>query len=657
MQGAGGTYTGGPGPMAPAAAGGMAPQGIPPMARPKKMTDKRLKKANEMLEKYKSGKAMHDQRVIENEKWYRMRHWEQIQGNGGDQTRRHEVKTPWLFNALNILHSDAMDAYPRLNVLPREQDDQEEAKRLSSIIPVVMKQNQFKTVYSENTWKKGRSGTAIYSVLWDTKKLNGLGDIAITAVDVLNLFWEPGKKDLQKSSNVFHVEMIDKEAIKNRYPDLDKKALGSEGFRVREYESEESRHKDDKVAVVDWYYKVTDGSRTVLHYCKYINQTVLYASEDDWNAPQGKDPPAVAGWYEHGLYPFVIDAFYPEEGTPAGFGLIDVNKGTQQDVDLMESAIVTNTNMRAYPRYAQRSDGGINPDDFMDWTKPLINYEGNNIASDLQPIVIPDMPATCLNVLTNTVEMLKQTSGSTDFATGRSTGGVTAYSAIAALIETAGKNTKAFSEGSYRAFEEIGLQVIELIRQFYDYDRQFRIEGEAGRMEFVQYNNAQLKRRTLGMQMNGQEMYRLPLFDLDISTERESTYTRLARNELAKELMGMGVFSPQNVDQSLLMLDMMDFDGKQQLITKLQQMGTMADMLAYFEQIALSLAQQYDPMLAEQIANMIMQTAQPQGQSVPNQSAVQPNEVKQDAVTGDLTREHANGAKARGMVNEATKPR
>lgn len=656
MQGNGGTYTGGPGPMAPIA-GGMGGLSPMPMQPPKRMNEKRLKKANELLEKYKAGKAMHDQRVIENEKWYRLRHWEQIRGNGGNQARRHETKTPWLFNALNILHADAMDAYPRLNVLPREQEDEEEAKRLSSIIPVVLKQNKFKNVYSENTWKKGRSGTAIYSVLWDTRKLNGLGDISINAVDVLNLFWEPGKDDLQKSANVFHVEMMDKEAVKNRYPNLDKKALGSEGFRVREYESDESRHYDDKVAVVDWYYKAElEDGRTVLHYCKYINQTVLYASEDDYNAPEGQEPPAVRGWYDHGLYPFVIDAFYPEEGTPAGFGLIDVNKSTQMDVDLMQSAIVTNTNMRAYPRYANRSDGGINPEDFMDWTKPLINYEGNSLEQDLLPIVIPDMPGTCINVLQNTVEMLKQTSGSTDFATGRSTGGVTAYSAIAALIETAGKNTKAFSEGSYRAFEEIGLQVIELIRQFYEFDRQFRIEGEAGRMEFVQYNNAQLQKRALGMKMNGEEMYRLPLFDLDITTERESTYTRLAQNELAKELMGMGVFNPQNVDQSLMMLDMMDFDGKEKLISKLQEMGTMAQMLAYFQQIALTLAQQYDPALAEQIAQMVIGQAQEQGQPVAAAGATQQQPIKQDAVTGALTREHANGPKARGLVDEATKP-
>lgn len=644
-----------PGPAIPIAE--PAPMPPRPQARQRKMTVDRLKRANELLERYKNSKSQQDERVVENEKWYRQRHWELIRGNDGDESRRYKTHTAWLFNALNILHSDAMDAYPRLNVLPREKEDEEEAKRLSSIIPVVLKQNDFKTVYSENTWKKGRSGTGVYGIFWDAEKLNGLGDIAIQPVDVLNLFWEPGKDDIQKCANVFHVEMIEREALRNRYPDLDEQDIKSEGFKPRVYDAEDNYRGEDKVAVVDWYYKQVGGGKTVLHYCKYVGTTVLYASEDDWNAQPGQEPPATRGWYDHGLYPFVVDAFYPLEGTPAGFGLIDVNKQTQEDVDLMQSAIVTNTNMRAYPRYATRSDGGVNEQDFLDWTKPIIKYEGNSLENDLQPIIIPDMPATCVTVLNNTIEMLKQTSGSTDFATGRSTGGVTAYSAIAALIETAGKNSKAFSEGSYRAFERIGQQVIELIRQFYDYDRQFRIEGEAGRMEFIQYNNAQLQKRALGMSMNGEEMYRLPLFDLDISTERESVYTRLARNELAKELMGMGVFNPQMVDQSMMMLEMMDFDGKDKLISRLQEMGTLAQRLAYFQQIALALAQKYDPATAEQIAQAIMQQAQ--GGMAPKIGATDAAtgpEIRQDPVTGVQQKEHANGAKARGLVDNATKP-
>ena len=624
-------------------------------ARKPKMTVDRLRRANELLDKYKAGKAQLDARVVENEKWYRQRHWEMIEGNDGDQSRRYKTRTAWLFNSLNILHSDAMDSYPRLNVLPREQEDEEEAKRLSSIIPVVLKQNDFKTVYSENTWRKARSGTGIYGIFWDADKLGGMGDISIQPVDVLNLFWEPGKNDIQKSANVFHVEMIERETVRARYPELTKQAIKGESFRPRMYDSEDNVRGEDKVAVVDWYYKVKTGGKTVLHYCKYVGTSVLYASEDDYDEVPGKPPRAEAGWYDHGEYPFVMDPFYPVEGSPAGFGMIDVNKPTQMDVDLMQSAIVTNTNMRAYPRYAIRSDGGVNEEDFTDWTKPLIKYEGNSLSNDLEPIVVPDMPGTCVTVLNNTVEMLKQTSGSTDFATGRSSGGVTAYSAIAALIETAGKNTKAFSEGSYRAFERIGLQVLELIRQFYDFDRQFRIEGEAGKMEFIQYNNAQLQQRALGMQLNGAEMYRLPLFDLDVSAERETTYTRLARNELAKELMNAGVFNPQLVDQSLLMLDMMDFDGKEKLVGKLREMGTMAQMLAYYQQIALTLAQKYDPAMAEQMAQTIMQQAQ--GGAIQPVAGQASPEIRQDPITGVKTKEHANGAKARSLVENATRPR
>jgi len=644
-------------PMMGAAGGAAAALEAP---REKKMTAARLRKATETLKRYQAAKAAQDQRVIENEKWYRQRHWEYIQGNGGDQSRRYQTKSAWLFNALNILHSDAMDAYPRLNVLPREQGDEEEATRLSSILPVVMEQNDFREVYDENTWRKGRSGTGVYGIFWNREKLRGLGDIDIQPVDVLNLFWEHGKTDLQKSANVFHVEMIEKEWLLERYPQLKKQGLGgSGGLKVREYEGEDRNSQDGRVAVIDWYYKAWNGQKSVLHYCKYVNTTVLYASEDDWEAPEGKEPPAVRGWYDHGLYPFEVDAFYPMEGTCAGFGLIDVNKSAQEQIDLMNSAIVTNACMRAFPRYFRRNDGGINDADLLDWTKVLIGYDGASPQNDLMPIEVPEMPGVVLNVLQSKIEELKTTSGSTDAATGKASAGVTAYSALAALIETAGKNTKAFSAGSYRAMRRVGLQVIELIRQYYDLPRQFRITGQQGENRYVTYSNEGLQQRSLGA-IAGQEMYSLPEFDLHVSAEKDTTYTRLAQNELAKELMGMGVFSPQAVDQSLMMLDMMDFDGKEELEQKIRAMGDMAQRLAQFQQIALGLAQQYDPAMAEQIANMIMQgAAGPQTAAAPIQDAgdfAAEGKMRTDPITGVREKEHPNGAKARGVVDNATRP-
>ena len=51
----------------------------------------------------------------------------------------------------------------------------------------------------------------------------------------------------------------------------------------------------------------------VLHYCKFCNGVVLYASQNDPTL-------AESGLYDHGQYPFVFDPLFVEEDSPAGFG-------------------------------------------------------------------------------------------------------------------------------------------------------------------------------------------------------------------------------------------------------------------------------------------------------------------------------------------------
>lgn len=96
--------------------------------------------------------------------------------------------------------------------------------------------------------------------------------------------------------------------------------------------------------------------------------------------------------------------------------------------------------------------------------------------------------------------------------------------------------------------------------------------------------------------------YRLPVFDLDVQAQRENVYTKTAQNELAIQLYQMGVFNPQQVDMSMMLLDMMDFRGKDELQLKLQQMGGMQQLLMKFQQIALGLAHKYEPQMAQQLA-------------------------------------------------------
>lgn len=190
-------------------------------------------KAEQTLKEYKAGKANLERRIIENEQWYKLRHWEQIRAkksNPGDP----EPASAWLLNCIANKHADAMDNYPEPNVLPREKDDEMDAELLSSILPVILEQNEFEQTYSDMWWYKLKTGTGATGVFWSTTKNNGIGDIDIRDLDLLNLFWEPGITDIQKSRNLFHVDLIDRDLAEQRYPFLNGK-LSSPTIDIAKY--------------------------------------------------------------------------------------------------------------------------------------------------------------------------------------------------------------------------------------------------------------------------------------------------------------------------------------------------------------------------------------------------------------------------------------
>src|SRR5574344_2041263 len=151
----------------------------------KPIGEEQARKAMETLQKYRQGKSALEARVIASEDWWRMRSWQRIQkGNPEDD----KWTSAWLFNVIMGKHADAIAAYPAPAIRPREPDDREEAAKLSSVLPVILEQNDFEEVYSDSQWTKLKQGTLIWHVGWDSSKLNGIGDIAVNAVDILSFF-------------------------------------------------------------------------------------------------------------------------------------------------------------------------------------------------------------------------------------------------------------------------------------------------------------------------------------------------------------------------------------------------------------------------------------------------------------------------------------
>lgn len=519
--------------------------------------EEQVKNALEVLNKYKSGKANFDARVIDNEEWWKLRHWNKIRK---DITKTIEPTSAWLFNSIMNKLADYSDNFPEPNIRARTQADVQEAERIKNMLPMILEYNDFEKTYMETSLAKIKHGTSITGVFWNSDK----DDIDIKPIDALSIYWEPGVKDIQNSRNVFTVELVDNDLLTEQYPHLDLKKSGV--FTTAKYLYEDNVDTTDKSAVVDWYYK----RKGVLHYCKFVNNDVLVSTENEPDLYPN-------GLYDDGNYPFVIDTLFKMEGTIAGFGYLDVCRSPQEYIDKLDQAIIINALMCAVPRYFKRKNSSVNDAEFLDWNRTLV--ECSNLSEDdLRQIVVNQLGAEIFNAREGKIQELKQTSGNADVNTGTSSQGVTAASAISQLIETGSKGSRLTIKGTYRAFRQIVYMIIERMRQFYDEPRYVRIIDDDGTEQFDMYDNSGLVEQEY-QGLNGETVYRLPQFDIEVSAQKSSPYNKMNQNELALQFYQYQFFNPQNADATLAALDMMDFDHKEDIIARVSENGTLYEQL------------------------------------------------------------------------------
>ena len=621
-----------------------APEAMAATVQP--IGSEQVKKFTQVLEKYKAGKSRTESRIVASENWWKLRNTmeEQKDTNIGSDQGFKSV-SGWLHNVIVSKHADAIEAYPEPNILPREPDDRGEAQKLSSIIPCVLEQNQFERTYSDAYWQKLKAGTGAYKVVWDAGKLNGLGDIGIEKVNLLNVYWEPGVTDIQNSRYFFHTELCDKDLLEQRYPELESKLKG-QTFMSTKFLYDDHVDTENKITVIEVYYHKIVGGHKTLQYCKYVNDIVLFASE---NEPEM----AARGFYDHGKYPYVFDPLFPIEGSPCGYGFVDLCRNPQTEIDLLKTSFVKNAMVGATPRYFTRQEGSVNEDEFLDLSKPIVHVSGSVDDNSLRPIEYNSLDGNYVAVLDRTIQELRETSGNTETSTGNAGSGVTAASAIAALQEASGKGSKDSTEAAYRAFALIVDMCIELIRQFYDLPRQFRILGQYGSEQFISYDNSGLQPIHQGNDFGQDQGYRLPVFDIKISAQKKNVYTKVTQNELAFQLYDKGFFNPQMVDQALLCLDIMDFDGKDIIMKKIARNGTMFQKLMQYMELALVFAQAVRPDMVQGISQDIMQTM---GGMTAQGGGGSARMVQSDHIAGIGGKENTRVKNARERSAQASQP-
>lgn len=612
---------------------------------------KEIDEALQTLLRYKRDKQALTDRIVNAEEWWKNNHWDRFSSDSSNPNDTQPVSA-WLFNSIINKHADFMDNFPCPAILEREESDREIAKMLSSVVPVILEQNGFERTYSECSWDKPKIGTGIYGVFWNPEKENGLGDIDIKHMDVINMFWEAGVDDIQKSRNVFTVEMMDRDLLEEEYPEIKGKNQAEIIYKP-EYLYESNLDTNNKVQVIDWYYKKriraeVNGiitTKTILHYCKFIPGAVLYATEND---PEMQ----YTGWYDHGMYPFVCDAMFPEKGSPAGFGYLDIMVNPQEYIDKLDQVILKNA-MLNRPRYFVSNGAGINEQEFADMSNDFVHCSGSVDESQIQQIKVPQMSDGVFKIREEKIEELKETSGNRDFSQGGTTSGVTAASAIAALQEAGSKLSRDMIKETYTAYSSTVTMVIELIRQFYTLPRCYRITQPNGEAQYIELTNESLQPQQDNM-MDGELSARRPVFDIKVAAQKASPYSRIANNELAKELFGMGVFNPQIADQAMAVVTMMDFDRRDEVLKKIQENGLMYQQI---QQMQAAMVQMAD-VIAQTTGNTQLLDAVGQ-MAGPAQTRinVNPQQVRTNSLGAPVSTDNSQAGQARERVATATEVR
>lgn len=560
-----------------------------------------ISKAVQTLRRYMSSKKAYDTRYKENFDTYNLMYTEsadreKFKDDDGVEHYKLVDENKIGAQTLHIIlnkHADEMDNMPEPYLLPRAQDDEDAAKMLNSVIPCILDRNDFEETYSKEKTDKLVGGAGVYSVTWNDDLAGGLGDVLIDREDILRLFWAPHIENIQDSPHLFYVEEFEVETAKELFPQL--QDISPDTMGLEEYRTYDSESKNfDKAVIVDWYYK----KNGILHLCKFCGEQLLFASE---NEPESYPN----GYYEHGLYPFVVEPCMRLKDTPVGFSYVDICRTPQRQLDGFKVDLLTNVKVNSRPRDFVNVSKLVNPNDLNDLSKEHIEVQ-----CDPQGIALPrqvnNIANGSLTLYSDLKDEMKETTGCNDASNGHSPG-VTSGSAIAALQEAGGKISRDGCKTSYSAYKQVVRMVLELIRQFYNQPRIFRITGEDNSNEYIAFDNTQITNKKIveydeeGNPLeftdeNGDILTRMPDFDIVIKAQKASPFATAANNEMMMTLYKMGAFAAENADAALIMLEGMSFEGKDKIVEQVknnrQLLSALQDMQGKMQMMEAMLAAQ-----------------------------------------------------------------
>ena len=381
-----------------------------------------------------------------------------------------------LMSSIDNVIADQIDNMPEALLIPEREETAVSAEEMTDIVSFVMYQAGWPGKYQKLMEDAATVGTGIAEVLWDEDACDGEGMVNVLVWHPEDFYPDPQYEDIQDGRAVFKVTHTTVAWVEEHYPDVKGYVREDEYTRVGEQALIEAPMGDKKVTLIEYWYKKYDQEkrRYHVHMAQLAGGALLFSTETDFGVD--KKGEYKEGVYAHGQYPFTFFKYRDVYGRPFGTGLVHDYKDSQNAIDRYQKYIDDNARESSVQKKFIRK-GSIDPNAIADASQEIIEYNGGDIRQDLTTVQTNPLNGQVYQMMVYLADTMKQDSGQNQFSRGEGGMGVTAASAIQALQEAGGKITRMHTEKFKDAFREMIEQVLWVLSEYMDPNRQLRIVG------------------------------------------------------------------------------------------------------------------------------------------------------------------------------------
>jgi len=541
-----------------------------------------------LFDEFKNAYESEWSRLERNERFYLGEHWDDMQT---DDDNLPKPMTPAINSTIENMKADLADNYPQAIVQPESPQDQTVADIVGALIRQNHDASNYRKEYMFVVHDILSGGYGVQEVGYDATANNGIGSAFIRYVSNHNVLFDPQVTDLQVGRAVFKIMPQTLDYLNSRYPDHAGQ-FASDTFSLKE-DSELTYDQTKSVLMIECWFKEWvqegDDGHWAVHMAQMAGRQLLADSRDE--KPDG--------YFSMGLYPFVITPLFRRKNSCLGYGIPDLFGDIQKYSDKLDQIVLKNATLSAHNKLLNTSSSGFDTWDLMDWSKDV--HEGDNL-NGLTWFPTPPLPQYIIAESQNMRQTLRDESGANDFSRGNTASGVTAASAIAALQEMSSKRTRMIAMSLWEDYKTAVRYEIEFEREFNVLPREVMLIKD-GQQYTATFESAIMERESaIGNNV--------PIeFMISIKIERENRFVTTAHNELMLQMVQYGIITPEQA------VELMVFEGKEQLLTKNAQQGPSP------EEMAMMQAQEEQAAMDEEIANL-PQPAQPSNAAISGSAPV-----------------------------------